>query len=770
MKTRTLALVLPLLGVVACHDDVTEASSVGSSDGSSSAAATTVTTSADTSGATDSMGSVSNSAGSTDTGTTGATTDLTATGSSTGGSSSSSDGESSSGTTDTGGGMPCAEDVDCDDLLPCNGVETCDGSFCVAGTPTVCNDDVPCTVDSCSDLDGGVCTFSPDDAACDDGLFCTGAESCDVSLDCQPGQAIVCDDGVACTMDSCDEDSDACAFAADHASCQDGTFCNGEEVCDGAQDCIDGPAVDCNDLVACTNDTCNEGTDQCDHAADDQQCDNGVFCDGVESCDAIAGCGDGQAVACASDGVPCTVDQCNENDDACESVPNNNACNGGQFCTLNGCIAGAQCTIQNGVLGNPACDDGLGCNGAELCFDLPGNIDQCQPGAPLVCGDAFACTFDSCVEPGNCQHVANDGVCADADPCNGTEVCNVAQGCIDGPNLDCTDGVMCTFDNCVPNFGCNNIAEDADCDDGIFCNGAETCDLVQDCQLAQPVACPSDGIACTTESCDEVADACVSTPSNDVCPCGQVCNPQAGGCDDTCSPATCQGHVYQCGNCLDDDADCDIDGNDSNCFGPCSNNEDGLDGDIPGQDNAPCKHDCYFDNNSGTGNDDCFWNHECDPLEPSATTCEYDANANTPGTPLSCVQLEVMQSPTCDAVCGPLTPNGCDCFGCCTVDLPGIGPTEIFLGSKVDGDGMPTCSVEVFDDANVLDLCHPCSQVPACLNACDPCELCFGGPVDLPPECGGVQDCGVGGIVCGLPGQDPCPNGQACITGCCEQG
>jgi len=54
------------------------------------------------------------------------------------------------------------------------------------------------------------------DADCSDGQFCNGAETCDANLTCQSGAA-PCDDGVACTDDSCDEVNDACAYTPNNA-------------------------------------------------------------------------------------------------------------------------------------------------------------------------------------------------------------------------------------------------------------------------------------------------------------------------------------------------------------------------------------------------------------------------------------------------------------------------------------------------------------------------------------------------------------------------
>lgn len=248
----------------------------------------------------------------------------------------------------------------------------------------------------------------------------------------------------------------------------------------------------------------------------------------------------------------------------------------------------------------------------------------------------------------------------------------------------------------------------------------------------------------------------------------------------------CQNQVYACADTIDNDGDGLIDWQDPDCLGPCHNSESTFFGSIPGQAGPACNVDCYFDSNSGSGNDECYWNHACDthsvspnyyPEPENGAACEYDPGAKTPGTNQSCAQLDAMQSDTCHKTCGPLTPNGCDCFGCC--ELPGGSGNFVFLGSVDKTTGEPSCSL-----GNELDpdKCHPCDPVAACLNGCDKCELCLGKD-ELPPECfppppdGGTTDagtppppgqCPVGIQPCGLPGQDPCPFNAYCITGCCQ--
>ncbi len=71
-------------------------------------------------------------------------------------------------------------------------------------TNSDCDDGIPCTVNQCS-LDHQ-CFFTPIDAACDDGLFCNGIETCNTATGCQPGQP-------PCGSGQCDESADECRSA-----------------------------------------------------------------------------------------------------------------------------------------------------------------------------------------------------------------------------------------------------------------------------------------------------------------------------------------------------------------------------------------------------------------------------------------------------------------------------------------------------------------------------------------------------------------------------
>ncbi|MBI4716866.1 MAG: S8 family serine peptidase [Planctomycetes bacterium] len=101
----------------------------------------------------------------------------------------------------------CNTDPECDDGLFCNGAETCVGGTCQAGTAPNCADAVACTTDTCNETTDS-CDHTPNNAACDDGLFCNGAETCHVTLGCQAG-------GDPCPGLTCDEVGNFCVGGAE---------------------------------------------------------------------------------------------------------------------------------------------------------------------------------------------------------------------------------------------------------------------------------------------------------------------------------------------------------------------------------------------------------------------------------------------------------------------------------------------------------------------------------------------------------------------------
>jgi hypothetical protein len=210
-----------------------------------------------------------------------------------------------------------------------------------------------------------------------------------------------------------------------------------------------------------------------------------------------------------------------------------------------------------------------------------------------------------------------------------------------------------------------------------------------------------------------------------------------------CVPLTCAGKLYACGDCIDNDGDGKVDLADPECVSPCDDREDTFATGLPGDNMDPCNQDCFFDGNSGAGDDKCNWNLKCDPKNPGGDICPYDPNyKNCPDTqPQQCLD-------TCKV------PNGCDCFGCCTVEVDGM-TYDIFLGD-------PDCAL------SDIDSCTQCTKNEDCDDACDPdkCEICF-GETEPPPGC--EEPTCETGEACTIDkqGNSTCPEGYYCQTGCC---
>ena len=544
----------------------------------------------------------------------------------------------------------------CDDGLFCNGAETFDGTTCQPGADP-CDDGVACTVDSCDEV-FDTCTNTPDDTLCDDSLFCDGVETCDALLDCQPG-ADPCDDGVACTVNTCDEIIDACTNTPDDTLCDNSLFCDGVEICDALLDCQPG-ADPCDDGVACTLDTCDEISDACTNAPDDTACGNGLFCDGAEICDAVLGCQSGTDPC--DDGVACTVDTCDEVANACGN------------------------TVDDTL-----CDDGLFCNGTETCDAA---LD-CQPGTD-PCDDGVACTVDVCDEVANaCGNTADDTLCDDGLFCNGAETCDAALDCQAGTN-PCDDGVACTVDTCDEVADtCTNTTDDAFCDDALFCNGTETCDAALDCQ---PGTSPcDDGVACTLDTCDDVLDSCINTPDDTLCDDTLFCN-GVETCDAAldCQPGTnpCNDGVACTLDTCDDVLDsCDSTADDTLC-------DDGLF--CNGAETCDLVLDCQ------PGTNPCD-----DGVACTLDTCDevLNACANTPDDALCdnglfCDGAEICD-PALDCQPGsdPCAPLPCDEVNAVCISAPRIVGLELFYAGRFSDDPDPSRSFlaagSTADGANV---------------------------------------------------------------------
>src|SRR5262249_51946526 len=153
--------------------------------------------------------------------------------------------------------------LDCSDGNRCNGLETCVAGACQAGIPLVCDDGNACTTDSCDPATG--CVHAA----------VAGCAPCAAAPDCN--------DGNRCTTDACVGGRCAHTALADGTACDDGLFCNGVETCRGGV-CTSGTPVRCDDGSPCTVDTCDEGRRACTHAAVAGCCTTDADCAVTDRC------------------------------------------------------------------------------------------------------------------------------------------------------------------------------------------------------------------------------------------------------------------------------------------------------------------------------------------------------------------------------------------------------------------------------------------------------------------------------------------------------
>jgi len=192
---------------------------------------------------------------------------------------------------------------------------------------------------------------------------------------------IQCDDGFDCTIDTCGV-GNTCVYDTIDERCEMGQTCEPGRGCVATSSCASDD--DCDDAFPCTTDTCGVGG-ICNHRTVDERCPMGQTCDVDMGCIEPAGCG--SADEC-DDGVECTNDTCSV-DRVCTNTPLDEMCDAsaGERCDARrGCIVPMDCTEDSD------CDDGIFCNGREVC----GPEFGCESAGPPMCDDSDDCTLDSC--------------------------------------------------------------------------------------------------------------------------------------------------------------------------------------------------------------------------------------------------------------------------------------------------------------------------------------------------------------------------------------
>jgi hypothetical protein len=424
----------------------------------------------------------------------------------------------------------------CDDLDLCTAEDTCVQGECQGQVLILCDDGNLCTDDTCESKQG--CQYIPNDVKCDDGNLCTLKDSCSGGK-CVGTGALQCDDEDPCTNDSCDP-LQGCVHTFNSAPCSDDNICTPVDTCEAGK-CVGAGALVCDDLNLCTDDSCDPD-DGCVHAANEAQCDDGNLCTLADKCGG-GKCQGTQAAACDDDNL-CTNDTCTPlqgcvhtfNSAPCDD---GDACTVGEKCDLGQCSGGGQLNCNDGnICTSDNCDAGIGCEflpAQGACSDFNactvgdgcGN-GACLPGGALDCDDSNPCTLDTCHPANGCEYAAIEGNCDDDNQCTTVDTCENGQ-CVGSDPLECLDGNPCTNDGCSPDTGCTFIANDASCDDGDECTTQDQCS--QGACVGGPALGCDDDKECTDDSCD--ADSgCIFTPVAEGTECTQnggiVC--QSGVC------------------------------------------------------------------------------------------------------------------------------------------------------------------------------------------------------------------------------------------------
>jgi len=241
---------------------------------------------------------------------------------------------------------PCADAATrCNDNNPCT-TDSCDPATgaCV-NTAKDCNDNDSCTTDSCNTTTGACVNTL---ISCNDNDACT-TDSC-VAGACI-NAPIVCDDDNACTVNSCDPLTGCVYFPL---PCNDDNACTADS-CNPATGCVYTP-VSCNDNNACTSDSCNPATGCVYNPI---SCNDGNLCT-ADSCNPATGCVF-TALPVAGDDNPCTDDSCDPATGLPVYINNAASCDDGVFCNGTDTCSGGKCTVHSG----DPCTGGSTCNEAS---------------------------------------------------------------------------------------------------------------------------------------------------------------------------------------------------------------------------------------------------------------------------------------------------------------------------------------------------------------------------------------------------------------------
>ncbi len=402
----------------------------------------------------------------------------------------------------------------CTDGNACTAGDACAAGSCLGASPVVCNDDSPCTSDSCNPLAGCINLPLPASAACDDGDPCTANDAC-LGGKCLAGVGIC-----------------QCTSNGDCAKYDDGDLCNGSLYCDKAA----GPPFVCklnpSTVVVCPKDKdglcianmCLPQSGSCAMvpAPLNTPCDDGDLCTSGDACDKGLCLGGTNTCFCKSNAD-------------CAAQEDGDKCNGTLYCNK----AKAKCELNPLTVVTCQTANDTACS-KNLCNPVSGTCQVVAVSTGKACDDGNTCTSGESCQKGACTATANtcqcgkDADCAkheDGNACNGTLYCHAASGkCVVNPATvvfcDTDDDPTCLRDVCDPKTGVcspSPLPKDGNsCSDGNPCTASDACAAgackggANTCQCQNDSECKvkEDGDLCNgTLYCDKAKGVCEVNPA-----------------------------------------------------------------------------------------------------------------------------------------------------------------------------------------------------------------------------------------------------------------
>ena len=708
----------------------------------------------------------------------------------------------------TGVGVACTCDgisMTCDNG-PRFGVCQAGVTACVAGGIT-CHGTGTGSSETCNGLDDNCNNMVDEPPVAGTGGACDGpdADLCPEGVMVCTMGGLACSDNTGPNLELCNNVDDDCDGTTDEGNPGGGGSCGSSlGVCTpGTLQCMNGGLV-CTGGTSGGAEVCNGLDDDCDGVVDDMPTDVGQACGATDVGECAFGmtiC-TGGSLQCAGEVGP-TPETCNLRDDDCDTRTDENPVDAGQPCgqSIGACDPGTF-TCSNGTL---VCTGGVGptsevCNNVD--DDCDGVVDNDVPGEGAMCGGGSGpCSMgvDRCIDgvmecvggtgtgTETCNNVDDDcdGLLDEGDLCAGG-VCD--NGTCAGPCLagefPCPAGRICVGGFCVadPCFNvncpvdmdgnaqtcrdgaCVTLCSTITCTGGLVCRGSDglcvpdTCEYLPKCEASELclggtcVPDPCSGVTCPADqfcrqgscvaSCQGVQCAsgrvcrdgvCVPTGCGVDCRDGQVCDPAAGDCvPDRCGPIRCS-PLEVCepltGECIPDPCNGVVCPSGQACsFGQCGRSGSGA-----------------FVTAAGGGG------------------CDAGGGGDGSGAALGAglIALGLLLRRRCAVASAVLVTSvallvaGCNVNEYCIACHLGDGDGGNGDGSGGDGgvgnDGGPGC-----DPLNI----HP----ESCNNADDDCDSNVDETYDLQND---ELNCGGCSIECNKPGaQTQCQAGSCAILGC----